>query len=85
MMTENAKETAWRKCCEQLEALGVDPYAPDIPVNDDRHEQVQTIVAEYRGIPQPLFALLENWEGTPPLLTITALDDVATRVSKSKN
>ena len=76
-MTDDAKQTAWRQFCEQLEALGVNPHSPEVPEDDPRHEQVQAIVAEYRGIPLPLFPLPESWEGTPPLFTITSLDDVA--------
>lgn len=76
-MTDDAKQAAWRQFCEQLEALGVNPHSPEVPEDDPRHEQVQAIVAEYRGIPLPLFSLPESWEGTPPLLTITSLDDVA--------
>jgi len=76
-MTDDAKQTAWRQFCEQLEALGVNPHLPDVPEDDPRHEQVQAIVAEYRGIPLPLFPLPESWEGTPPLFTITSLDDVS--------
>lgn len=76
-MTDDAKQAAWRRFCEQLEALGVDPYSPEVPEDDPRHGQVQAIIAEYRGIPQPLFPLPESWEGSPPLFTITSLDDVA--------
>lgn len=76
-MTDDAKQAAWRRFREQLETLGVDPYSPDVPEDDERHEQVQAIVAEYLGIPLPLFPLPESWEGSPPLFTITSLDDVA--------
>lgn len=76
-MTDDAKQAAWRRFCEQLEALGVNPHSPEVPEDDPRHEQVQAIVAEYRDIPLPLFPLPESWEGTPPLFTITSLDDVA--------
>lgn len=76
-MTDDAKQTAWRQFCEQLEALGVNPHSPEVLEDDPRHEQVQAIVAEYRGIPLPLFPLPESWEGTQPLFIITSLDDVA--------
>lgn len=76
-MTDDAKQTAWDRYREQLEALEVDPYSPDVPEDDPRHAQVQSIVAEYRGVPLPLFSLSESWEGTPPLFTIASLDDVA--------
>lgn len=47
-MTDDAKQAAWRRFCEQLEALGVNPHSPEVPEDDPRHEQVQAIVAEYR-------------------------------------
>lgn len=45
----DAKQTVWREFCRKLEAIGVDPYAPDFPVDDPRHEQVVAIVAEYQA------------------------------------
>ena len=53
-MTDDAKQAAWRRFCEQLEAIRVNPHSPEVPEDDPRHEQVQAIVAEYRGIPLPL-------------------------------
>jgi hypothetical protein len=76
-MTDDAKQAAWRRFCERLETLEVDPYSPKVPEDDPRHEQVQAIIAEYHGTPQPLFPLPESWEGASPLFTITSLEDVS--------
>ena len=68
----------WHHFRVQLEGLGVDPYAPDeVPADHPHFAEVQRIVAEYRGIPLPLFPQPRDWEGSPPRFTITSLDDVA--------
>ena len=68
----------WHHFRVQLEGLGVDPYAPDeVPADHPHFAEVQRIVAEYRGIPLPLLPQPKDWEGSPPLFTITSLDDVA--------
>jgi hypothetical protein len=71
------KQQAWRQRCSQLEALGLDPYDPQFPADEDRRLQVQAILKEYdvaigKLIPVPL-----GWEGNPPLQAITNLADLA--------
>jgi len=58
----DAKQTAWREFCRKLEAIGVDPYAPYIPANDPRHEQVVAIVAEYQAATTHNLAFPLTWE-----------------------
>ena len=45
--TDNAKQKAWRKRSTALEALGVDPFEPQMPTDEDRLAQVQAILKEY--------------------------------------
>ncbi|MFO1044791.1 MAG: hypothetical protein U0941_23715 [Planctomycetaceae bacterium] len=77
MMTDDAKQAAWREYCRKLEAIGVDPYAPDVPNNDPRHEQVAAIVAEYDGSTTHKLALPPNWEGHEPTQPVDSLPDLA--------
>jgi hypothetical protein len=64
-MTDDAKQEAWGRYCSQLEALDVDPYSPDVPADDDRHEQVEAIIAEYEAATKAK-PLPPGWEGHPP-------------------
>jgi hypothetical protein len=72
-VTDNAKQEAWRGYCRKLEALGVDPYDPDIPADDPRHQQVTAIVTEYRSATSHKLALPPNWEGHEPIQPVDSL------------
>jgi hypothetical protein len=74
-MTDDAKQAAWHHYCKRLEVLGVDPYKPDLPTDDPRHDDVKVIVADYRGI-TPI-KLPSGWEGTPPESLASLADVVA--------
>ena len=74
-MTSDRKTTEWRRFCKEMEAIGVDPYLPTVPHDDERYEQVQAIVATCCSVPKPLLTFPESWEGSKPRLT--SLDDVA--------
>lgn len=76
-MTDDAKQAAWRRFCEQLEALGVDPYSPDVPEDDPRHEQVQAILAEYEAATTVKPALPPDWEGHQPTEDVSTLPGLA--------
>jgi hypothetical protein len=73
----DAKQTAWREFCRRLEAIGVDPYAPDIPAADPRHEQVAAIVAEFQAATTHKLALPPTWEGHQPIQPVDTLPDLA--------
>ena len=72
-MTDDAQQAAWERYCKALEALGVDPYQPNLPPDDPHHEEVKLIVAEYRGI-KPV-KVPNGWEGTRPA-SLASLGDV---------
>ena len=57
-------QTAWRRFCEQQEALGVDPYLPKVPEDDPRYQQVQAILGEYEAAVSEAPALSPDWERT---------------------
>lgn len=58
----DAKTGARRRYCEQLDALGVDPYSPDV-ADDDRHGQVEALIAEYEAAVATTKPLPPGWEG----------------------
>ncbi|QJW92559.1 hypothetical protein [Frigoriglobus tundricola] len=76
-MTDDAKQAAWREYCRQLEAIGVDPYAPDLPADDPRHAQMFAIVTEYEAATTHKLALPPNWEGHDPIQPVDSLPNVA--------
>ena len=80
-MTDDAKTTAWREYCRKLEAIGVDPYAPNLPDDDPRHEQVVAMVAEYHATTTHKLALPTNWEGHDPIQPVESLLELAERLS----
>lgn len=77
MMTDDAKQSAWREYCRKLEAIGVDPYAPEVPNDDPRHEHVVAIIAEYEGSTSHKLALPPNWEGHEPIQPVDSLTGLA--------
>lgn len=77
-MTSQITHMKWRQYCGDLESLGVDPYSPNISDEDERYEQIQAIIAKYRGVSLPLFPIPECWEGSHPPLAMTSLEDVST-------
>jgi hypothetical protein len=60
-----------------LEALGLDPYAPQFPADEDRRLQVQAILKEYDVAIGNVIPVPPDWEGNPPLRAITNLADLA--------
>lgn len=76
-MTDDAKQAAWREYCRQLEAIGVDPYAPDLPADDPRQAQVVAIVTEHEAATTHTLALPPNWEGHDPIQPVDSLPNVA--------
>jgi hypothetical protein len=76
-MPDDAKQAAWREYCQKLEALGVDPYAPDLPADDPRHEQVVAIITEYKAATTHKLALPPNWEGHEPIQPVDSLPALA--------
>jgi hypothetical protein len=72
-MTDDAKQEAWRGYCRKLEALSVDPYAPDLPADDPRHDEVAAIISEYKAATSPKLALPPNWEGHEPIQPVDTL------------
>jgi hypothetical protein len=76
-MTDEAKQQAWRRLCSQLEALGIDPYTPQVPADHPHHSQVQAILADYKVAIGEVVPVPPGWEGSPPLQAITGLADLA--------
>jgi hypothetical protein len=76
-MTDESKKEAWLRRCSQLETLGVDVYAPQVPTGDSRHPQVQAILAEYKVAIGEIVPVPPGWEGHPPLGAIKTLADLA--------
>jgi hypothetical protein len=76
-MSEDTKKAAWLAYCRKLENLSVDPYSPDLPADDPRHEQVQAIVTEYKAATTHKLALPLNWEGREPIQAVDSLPDLA--------
>ena len=76
-MSEDTNNAAWPEYCRKLEALGVDPYAPDLPADDSRHEQVQAIVNEYKAATTHNLVLPPNWEGHAPIQPVDSLPSLA--------
>ena len=72
-MTLDIRKKAWGDYCRKLEALGVDPYDPDLPADDSRREQVEAIVAEYEAATTDKMTLPPNWEGQPPIQPVDSL------------
>src|SRR5262249_9136019 len=75
-MTDN-KQQAWRQRCSQLEALGLDPYNPQVPTDEERCLQFQAILKEYEVAIGKVILVPLGWEGNPPLQAITNLADLA--------
>jgi hypothetical protein len=76
-MTDDARQQAWRRFCAQLEALGVDPYSPQVPADDPRHPQVQALLTEYKIAAGEIIPVPPGWEGHPPLRPLSDLAGVA--------
>lgn len=76
-MPDDANHAAWRDYCQKLDALGVDPYAPDLPADDPRHEQVTAIVSEYKAATTHKLALPPKWEGHEPIQPVDSLPALA--------
>jgi hypothetical protein len=77
-MTNDAKRQAWGRLCTQLEPLGIDPYAPQVPSDDPRYSQVQAALVEYKVAIGEVVPVPPLWEGCRPLRAITdlaSLDD----------
>lgn len=79
MSKKDTDLAAWEQYRDQLEALGVDPYQPDVPEDDERYEQVQAIVNEHKKATSPPEPppLPPGWEGHPPTEPIISLQHMA--------
>lgn len=84
-MTNEAKQQAWRRLCSQLEALGLDPYAPQMPPDESHHPQVQAILAEYKAAIGEIVPVPPSWEGHPPLRAMKTLADLAAWLNEQWN
>lgn len=76
-MNDNNKQQAWQRRCSQLEALGIDPYDPQFPADEERRLQVKAILKEYDVAIGNVIPVPPGWEGNPPLRAITSLADLA--------
>jgi hypothetical protein len=75
-MMNEYRTKAWPRRCSQLEALGVDTYAPQVPTDDSRYPQVQAILNEYKVAIGDIVPVPPGWEGKPPLRAIKSLADL---------
>ncbi len=76
-MIDDAKQKGWRRLCSQLEALGIDPYAPQVPPDDPRLPLVQAALTEYKVALGEVVPVPPCWEGHPPLRALKTLADLA--------
>jgi hypothetical protein len=83
-MTDNAKQKAWQRRCSQLEALGLDPYAPQVPTDDSRHPQVEAILTEYKVAIGEVVPVPPGWEGHRPLRPFHGLADLAAWLNEQR-
>jgi hypothetical protein len=75
-MTNDYRTKAWPRRCSQLEALGVDTYAPQVPTDDSRYPQVQAILNEYKVAIGDIVPVPPGWEGNPPRQAMATLADL---------
>lgn len=75
-MTDDGNKQAWRRRSLQLESLGLDPYDPRFPADEERRLQVQAILKEYDVAIGKVIPVPPGWEGNPPLQAITHLADL---------